>query len=307
MSILKKIKFQLFILNNPYTIQWKMLYPWRNLNLKLKNYLIQTFGYLFSRNIQFFGEFGYELIGVIPYAYWLHKRNKLNATKSSIDSKCLYYFSNNHLEINIKRKTVTLSDFPWGDIHIAQINTSQWRPPPYKSEYINKKFVWEKPICVICNKYTSEWEGPPINFLSIEVLSTLFKLLKERYQIIYNRPTSKNIISDDQKEFFFNDLEYIKKKFPKIITIQELVDNNNDLTFNQLQMMIYANCDNFISVQGGSSVLTSYFGGKNIIFAKKGGELKHNSYNWYNQFSGSQIFHVDNYFSLIEVAKKEFL
>lgn len=72
-------------------------------------------------------------------------------------------------------------------------------------------------------------------------------------------------------------------------------------------MMIYANCDNFISVQGGSSVFTSYFGGKNIIFAKKGGELKHNSYNGYNKFSGSQIFHVDNYFNLIEVTKKEFL
>ena len=212
-SIYKKIKYQIFSQYHPDTIQWKILFPWRN--SKLKNYLIRTFGYYFNRNIQFFGEFGYELIGVIPYAYWLHKRNKLNATKSFMDTKCLYYFSKNHLEINIKRKFMPLNEFPLGAIHIAQIDTSQWHPPPYKSKYKNKKFIWEKPICVICNKYTSEWEGRPINFLSIDVMSSLFKLLKERYQIIYNRPTSKSIISDDQKDFFLNDIEFIKKNSQK--------------------------------------------------------------------------------------------
>ena len=40
--------------------------------------------YSFRRNVttQYNGEFGYELISVIPFAYWLHTQNKLKQTIS---------------------------------------------------------------------------------------------------------------------------------------------------------------------------------------------------------------------------------
>ncbi len=307
MNIYRKIRFQIFSNDNPNTIFWNLLFLKHRLPYKFKNYLIKRFSNFFTRNIQYFGEFGYELIAVIPYAYWLYKRKKLNATKSVRDTKCLYFFSKNHTEIDIKRRFMDVYDFPLGDIHVAKLDTSQWFPPPYKKEYKNKEFIWEKPICVICNKYTSEWGGSPVNFLSVKVLSYIFKLLKNRYQIIYNRPISKNIVIDEQKELLLNDIQIIKKKFPKIILMHELAGKNNHLTYNELQMMIYANSDHFISVQGGSSVFVSYFKGKNIIFAKKGGEIRNYSYNWYNKISGSQIFHADNYIDLIKTIKKEFL
>ena len=305
MSVFKKVRLQLFKSYNPGTVLWKTFYPWRH--FKFKTDLIRTFGYLFSRDIQYFGEFGYELIAVVPYAYWLHKRNKLNATKSFKDTQCLYYFSENHIEMNRNRRHWLLDDFPLGNIHVTQLDTSQWYPPPYKRHYANERFKWEKPSCVICNKYTIEWKGPPINFLSLETLSKLFKILKEKYKIIYNRPTSKNIVSDDQEELILRDMEFIEKEHPEIITIQDLAENNKDLSFNELQMMVYANCDRFISVQGGSSILTSYFGGKNIIFAKRGSELEHDSYKWYAKLSGSKIYHVDDYSRLLAVVEKEFL
>ncbi|UYP47984.1 hypothetical protein NEF87_004269 [Candidatus Lokiarchaeum ossiferum] len=271
----------------------------RFLEKKIKPYV--------KRNIQYLGEFGYELIAVIPFAYWLHLNGKLLSTRSAKDTKCLYYFSKYHVEINKKRKFIKVSNFPLKDIHIPSINTSKWCPPPYKKIYRNSKFLWGKPICVICNKFTEEWGGKPINFLSIEILKEIFDLLKSKYQIIYNRPLSKNIVADDQKEISFPDMQLIEEKYPDIQTIQDLAINNEDLSFNVLQMMLYANCDHFISVQGGSSVFSSFFGGKNIIFAKEGGELRHNSFKWYNKFSGSTIFHLNDYSKLIETLKREYL
>ena len=46
--------------------------------------------------------------------------------------------------------------------------------------------------------------------------------------------------------------------------------------------MLYSNCENYISVQGGSSHLISYFYKKIIILHKKGDEVKSGCYNgWY--------------------------
>ena len=38
------------------------------------------------------GEFGYELISVLPFAYWLYKNNKLSKTIGATDTKLFYYF-----------------------------------------------------------------------------------------------------------------------------------------------------------------------------------------------------------------------
>ncbi len=50
------------------------------------------------------GEFGYELIGVVPYAYYLHLQHLLVKTESCKDTKALYYFSPQHLETFVERR-----------------------------------------------------------------------------------------------------------------------------------------------------------------------------------------------------------
>ncbi|MEJ2250833.1 MAG: hypothetical protein P8Y97_14420 [Candidatus Lokiarchaeota archaeon] len=277
-NLFKKVRQEIFIKYNPKTLLWKLTFLWRNFPPILKSKLIKQFGYLYSRNVQYFGEFGYELLAVIPYAYWLKQRDILNSTLSVEDTKCLYYFSKSHFETKIKRRTMGISDFPLTSIHTSNLDTYQWYPPPYKKVYKNKIFRWNKPICIICNKYTSEWGG-----------------------------VSKDIPDDDQIHLSFDDFTIIKNHFSNIITIQDLVKKHNNLTFNELQLKLYSNCNNFISVQGGSSVLASYFGGKNIIFAKKGGEVNNNSYSWFHKLSGAKIFHENDNFKLIETIKNEFL
>ena len=280
--------------------------------------------------VQYFGEFGFELFAIIPYAYWLHVNRRLEFSASAKDTKCLYYFSPDHEEPSEKRSYVPITEYPAGAMtrfgadvprFPELLDAGKWIPPPYKRVYENERFRWDKDICIICNKYTMEHishaEGIAyyltrkrgiINFLSIAALCEIVKLLSGRYQIIYNRPLPENIVTDHQESCDMNDFEILKDRFPGVLTLQELLKENLDLSYNQLQLQLFANCEHFISVQGGSSYLASYFGGKNIIFAKEGWEVQCNAYrNWFHRFSGARIFPVNNDQDLIDTVKREFL
>lgn len=247
-------------------------------------------------DVKYNGEFGYELIGVIPYAYYLYINDKLGKTTSCKNTKCLYYFSNNHEEKDTKRVSGSLCNFPLKELHRVELDKSLWIPPPYKYIYKNNKFIYDKPICVISNKYNNEWGQKPINYLDIPTIVSIIYKLKDKYQIIYNRP--ENIILDESGILQFNDKQIIKA-IGGVILIEDLLVNN-PFNINELQMMVFANATKFISVQGGNSVLSSYFGGENYIFAKRGGELQCNSYkNWYNEFSNCTIHVFNNYEKLI--------
>lgn len=257
---------------------------------------------------KYYGEFGYELISVIPYAYWMYLHGKLRKTKSTRDTRSLYYFSPRHEEVDIKRHHVIPNIFPVSNVHVPQLNVSKWVPPPYRDVYQNRRFTWDKPTCVICNKFNVEWSSRPKNYFSPEILSQIFLLLMNKYQIIYNRPLAKDVVQDHSPNLAFGDYKMLREKFPKIITMHAIAENNKDLSFNTIQLMVYSNSNNFISVQGGNAVLVSYFGGTNIIYAAEGKELEVESYqNWYHKFSGCKIVHVNNYGDLISEIRKRYL
>ena len=250
-------------------------------------------------------EFGYELISCVPYAYWLHQHNALELVKSCEDTKCLYYFTDHHQEIYKSRSEYKKPPTPNGNIHVPMLDLRMWSPPLFREYYKNTRFLWDKPTCVICNKYKNDGRNP-IGF-DKKFLSQLFLKLIPHYTIIYNRPQHKNIAHDESGQIDIGDFGLIENEFPQVIDINHLYMQNSDLSFNTLQMMVLANADHFISCQGGSSILCSYFGGTNIIYAYEGKELDVGSYeNWYHLFSGAKIIHsktiqevvnyVDDYF-----------
>lgn len=246
---------------------------------------------------------------MLPYAYWLYSKNKLLKTTSTKDTKCLYYFSPDHTELDVGREWSEdcLKGFPNKRVHVKRLKTSKWVPPPYKEFYENDVYRYSKPLCMISNKYTTEWGGPPINFLSVELLRQILDEISGRYQVIYNRPF-KYITEDDQKSLEFDDFEMIRREYPDVLFLDELFKANkaND-TFNEVQFKVHANCDCFLSVQGGGSVLSSYFGGTNLILAKRGAELGWKSYsNWYHTFSGAKIQHTDSDQDLFELVRTNF-
>lgn len=253
-------------------------------------------------------EFGYELISTLPYANWLHENGQLTATESAIDTKCLYFFSPNHKENSEPRSWFNTSKVkhPNINIHKSYIDKQCFSPPNLKKQYTNDKFKFEKETIVICNRVNIEWASHAINFFDIETLRTLFDLLKNQYQIIYINIEGKKEYYDNAPPIHFPDKELLQE-FPEVIDIRDLHKKESQYTFNELQLMIFANCQKFITMNGGHAILAAYFGGENIIMSKYGSpqarelEPQNNSfYRWYNEFGDQRVMHVEDEEKLIK-------
>ena len=259
-------------------------------------------------------EFGYELLSVIPYAYHLHLQGKLENTISAYDTKCLYFFSPNHQEINAQRswdsvKKLKSQGFPNIDIHRDQLDWDKFKSPPYKEYYSDKKITFEKETLVIFNRYNNEWGKNPINFLNIPTLDILFSMLHEKYQVVYLNLNHDSRYFDHLPPLEFNDNE-ILEKYPNIITFKELQEKYPDLTINEIQLRIFAGCSKYISSNGGQLILSAFFGGENIIFSRETRELDPNVnsfYGWYHKIGGGLFQHVNNYESLIDLVKQKWV
>jgi hypothetical protein len=154
-----------------------------------------------------------------------------------------------------------------------------------------------------------EWDGPPISFLSIEILQFIFDSLKEDYTIIYNRPGAKHITMDNSEIYELNEIDWIRTHYPEVILMDDLYQENkgNATSFNHLQLMVYANAENFISTHGGTSVLASYFKGTNLILSKHGPEHSFGCYaKLYPKLSGARIFHAKTDEELKKMVKENF-
>jgi len=265
----------------------------------------------------FNAEFGYELIATIPYAYWLHKHGKLDKTISARDTECLYYFSPHH-EINPKKRSwfweisktpVTAvhmmhkNGIPNSYIHKPELNLERWEAPPYKKAYANDWAVFDKPTYVVYNRYNNEWPGnpklnSPINFFSLEFLTDVFSVLNVNYQVLYCNVEGSPELYDNAPPLHLEDRQLCKDF--GVVHIQDLLEKHPGLTYNQVQMYYFANCQNFLTMNGGGGILASYFGGKNIIYTKRCQEMITGDFEYYHLFGDSQIRVVNTYEEVME-------
>lgn len=249
------------------------------------------------KTTNFQGEFDQELRYVIPFAYWHYLNGTLKKTISCKNTSDFYFFSDNHEEMYAERiwqKSYENFDVP-NMTHSISFSKSKWAKVPYKKHYSNSIFLYNMPILVIANKYNIEWGQAPINFLNIDLLDSIISQLKHKFQIIYNRPLSSQIVSDNSEILDLNEYEWLKKTHPELIFMNDLfADNQSNVTsFNHLQMLVYANCAHFISVHGGTAALASCFEGTNIILSKRGIEHDLGEYNTIiPALSGATILHA---------------
>jgi hypothetical protein len=269
---------------------------------------------------QYFGEFAFELLAVVPYAYWLYRQGQLEFTVGCPDTHCLYYFSPQHEERAVERSYVPITEYPIGvggplrydrKAFPAMLDTGKWLPPPYKQIYRDDRFLWSKATCIVCNKATDEqylWHRAPTNFMNAELLLSVIGKLRERYQVIYNRPRASDIVNDHQKVHESGDIDKVKRAYPDVLTIQELHARHPELGFNELQLRLFAGCEKFVSVLGGSSYLASYFGGTNVVYARRGWEVACGAYQrWFNLFSGARVVAASTPRGLLHAIEEELL
>lgn len=250
------------------------------------------------KEIHFSGEFAPEIMYVLPFAYWHYKNGTLKSTKSAKYTKELYFFSPDHEEAFETRTTEGNYNFETPRIlYSHDYNIQKWEPVPLKETYKNDIYVYEKPILIVANRYNMEWDGPPVSFLSIEMLDFIIGKLKDHYTIIYNRPNPKNITMDNSDIYDLNEFDWLAKCYPEVILMEDLYAENkaNARNFNHLQLMVYANANHFISTHGGTASLASYFGGINLILSVKGGEHHFGCFHTiFPKLSGAKILHAKN-------------
>lgn len=263
------------------------------------------------KEITFNGEFQQELIFAIPFAYWHYKNGTLKKTVSSRYTRDLYFFSPNHEErFSVRDYTGNFNpEIPCAP-HDIKIGTVKWKAVPFKEHFRNDLIASEKPLLIIANRYNTEWNQEPISYFDIPLLDQLFKDLNQKYQIIYNRPGTEFIINDNSKVKELGDYEWIQKNYPEVIQLSDLYRQHEGSanSFNHFQLMMYANCENFISVHGGTATLASYFGGKNVIFSMRGHEHYMREFqNIFPRLSGARIFHAVDKTSLIKLVREVYL
>lgn len=255
--------------------------------------------------IDYCGEFSDELNYVLPFAYWHHLNGTLKQTISCKGTKDLYFFSDNHEEKYQTRDPMFSYDnydTPNKTNSIAK-DYSKWARVPLKKHYQNDVFVFDKPIFVIANKYNIEWDGPPLNYFSVETLDKIITTYKNKYQIIYNRPLATRIVEDNSDILDLGELEWLRTAHPEVIILDDLFRENASKvnSFNHFQLMVYANSEKFLSIHGGTATLASYFGGVNIILSKgkknpaEGGGLEtiFNEFSTiFSEISGAKILHA---------------
>jgi hypothetical protein len=257
-------------------------------------------------------EFGYELIMCVSYAHYLHTRKENFRVLSCEGMRPFYFFLPS--EKYEERYTKRSYRFPSGtwlrSIHFRELNSSKFSFPDYKSVFqsLPLKVKFQKPLLFISNKYTSEWLGPPVNYLSCEFLNQLFDLLTPHFDIVYNRPQGNIICNDESEQPSFNLKDKgIANNYSNVYLFETLLDLH-DYDFNALQLILLANSDIKISVQGGTSIVSSLLGGANLVYAVKGQELNCGSYkNWYNKLSGCNVKDFSSYQGIIEELEKKFI
>ncbi|CAI5980546.1 unnamed protein product [Closterium sp. NIES-65] len=269
-------------------------------------------------DIFFQGEFGYELIAVLPFAFWHHLNGSLRSTTScgrhSLAS--IYCFSPNHTDdatcyrSNMK-DNVAAYGFPHG-IHYSRIPPA-WQPPPLAHYFRKLPPVWpEIPkgsrLVVIGNKYEREWGHSPVNFINIPTLLGIVEsYLEAGFYVVYNNPGMSlesdhwQVVKDGTDLGDYDALQERYGKNPRLQVMQNLQKRWPDLGFNDVQFRMLARSVCFVSVQGGGSIVESFFGGKNIIYFREGQEVKGGAYERiYPHLSGAKVKVVTSYEGLVK-------
>ena len=221
-------------------------------------------------------EFGPELKHYLPYAYWHHLNRTLRKTVSFAGTQPFYFFSPDHIERPGRRGYVLDPDIPNSEDHSFSYNYRRWARVPLKEHYARAlDFGFAKPLVIIANKFNREWGRQPVNFLPTEILVRLMERLVPHYTVVYNRPAGDLIIGDHNAIGDLGEKSILRERFPEVLFAEDIFARMRPQVsgFNHLQLCLYAQCERFVSVQGGNSVLASYFGGTNLIFQRQGQEM----------------------------------
>mmetsp|Transcript_6537 Transcript_6537/g.23025 ORF Transcript_6537/g.23025 Transcript_6537/m.23025 type:complete len:310 (-) Transcript_6537:308-1237(-) len=261
---------------------------------------------------EFDGEFGHELDRAIPYAYKMFTAGRVKKIKY-MKGLCVLYeslFPQSILEqVDDYARDEGNGKSGWvnliGRDNHNSIDSFPWLAPNWRGRFkhMELKVECDKELLIIHNKYTSEWFGPPVNFISLDVMKQLHASLSQYFTVIVIHPTqnARGYTSDHQH--MLEPFDY-----SGMYTIQDVMRDNPELDYNTVQFVLHDRCKRFISLQGGSSRVASMFDGTNIVLHVEGYETKHNEYKKvFSRLSDVKIVVVHSETELADKALEQFV
>jgi len=155
------------------------------------------------------------------------------------------------------------------------LDYSKWELPDYNEHFKDNELTLDKPTIMICNRYNWEHGQPPTGYFDINCLYNIFNYLTERgYDIIYKRPKNTEFPLDQNEAYTLNNQETLTanveqlgiindfeltKYYDNVYLLDDIVNNNPNLSYNQTQLKLFANVDGFITMGGGSTLFPCFF------------------------------------------------
>ena len=234
-------------------------------------------------------EFGLELIAILPA---LHAR-AVDRTCSLPGTAPWYHWSPHHTEVPGSRSyTMLHGDWPMTSLHTCSRlppSIEAWSPPPMvtPARITRARALWADFIgdvhtapLLVHNKICDEWGKGPIHNIPDPVLSSIAQSTHAAgRRLLYIRP-------DGGERGYTRDANLID---PSATSDYRTVEDNGGFTlqrfmdhagvdYNEGQILLSTITQDFVSVQGGAAIVASYFGGNNLIYAKKGVEITRRLY-----------------------------
>ena len=129
---------------------------------------------------------------------------------------------------------------------------------------------------VLHNKHNVEWNGPPVNTISLRLLESLLTFLtKLPLRLLYARPVGPGVDDAGSPHVALEDAGWLRKHAPAVVQMADIAAANKGLSLNALQVLLFARADHAVSVQGGPALLLAQFlgaGGDLVVLHKRGGE-----------------------------------
>jgi len=242
---------------------------------------------MLPEQLTFEGEFGAEINSFLPFVHWLWGTGELGRRKivTYPGMAPFYCFLRSDQIIEATRPRCYVPPaarphwLPTRDDHGPR-DCSRESFPDYRSLFANDLFDTEKPVLMLHNKYCTEWGGPPVNFIPVELLAEALATLTDRFQIFYSRPgiaPGRNDYSADHQPDHDLQERSVLASFPETQIFEDLAaDLSPTYTYNQLKLMLYAVTHFHVTTQGGNAHLAALFSGSTIlIYHRAGRELSH--------------------------------
>ena len=263
-------------------------------------------------HIAFTGEFGSELIWALPAAYAAWQRGALGSTRGCGAVAPFYWFSPNHVD-DVTCKKSWRKGKGFSDLHARAHSADTppretWWPPPLRAHYrrlglpalpAGARLDPTRPLVVLHNKYSKEWNKPPVNFFSLPLLADILAILAANdLQSLYIRHGHSSGFEEAGSNMRpFGDYDFLRAaaangSAPGLLLLDDVAAANPEMPLNEVQLRMLAAGDHGVSVQGGPSLLLAQFfqGGDLVVLHRRGHEAKSGEYGrLFERFDGARI------------------